>query len=137
MAVISCDSQTLVNQATCLFPCVQIGMSKYVKLALLCAAVNSQTMDCSAQNLINQALCLQKCIPPGMVDAIEIALLCTLVNNIAAGGGGGGGTGGVLCSAAADPVAAPTNACTIFYRLDNGSMWFWNAGTAAWNKILG
>ncbi len=75
MSTVACDSQTLVNQATCLFPCVQIGMSKYVKLALLCAAVNSQAMDCSAQNLINQALCLQKCIPPGNRHPVKIAEL--------------------------------------------------------------
>lgn len=137
MATVSCTSQDLMTQAQCIFPCIPIGMSRYVKLALLCAAVNSQTMDCSAQNLINQALCLAKCIPPGMVDAIEISLLCTLVNNIAAGGGGGGGTGGVICAAAADPAGAPTNACTLAYRSDNGSLFSWNAGLAQWDKLLG
>lgn len=137
MATVACTAQDLVTSAKCIFPCIPIGLSKYVKLALLCAAVNSQTMDCSAQNLVNQALCLQTCIPPGMVDAVEIALLCALVNNIAAGGGGGGASGAVTCAQAADPVAASTTTCALFYRVDNGSVWIWNAGAAAWNKILG
>ncbi len=133
MATVVCTSQALVTGAQCIYPCVPIGLSKYIKLALLCAAVNSQTMDCSAQNLVNQALCLQTCIPPGMVDAIEISLLCTLVNNIAAGGGGGGGTGSVLCGVI-DPVAAPTGSCAIYYRSDTAKFWFWDG--AAWQVFL-
>jgi len=110
-------------------------MARYVKLALLCAIANGTTMDCSAQNLVTQAQCFENCISSGMADAIEIYLLCQIAAN--GTGGGGGGTGSVLCAAAADPVAAPSGTCGIYYRLDNGKVWIWNSGAAAWNQILG
>lgn len=124
---IACDSQTLVNQAKCLFSCVPPGMVPYAKIAILCATLNSTVMDCSAQNLVNQALCLENCIPRGMVQYVELALLCAINN------GGSSGGGGATCGTS-DPIAAPSGSCGIYYRTDNGGFWYWNG--SAWIQFI-
>jgi len=128
----ACDPQTLLNDARC-FQCYGSGvMFDAMEVVLLCAILDGDTsMACDPQSLLSQANCLLCTIPPGAFAAVRVSLLCQIA---AAGGGGGGGTGGVTCSTA-DPVAAPTNVCTLHYRTDNGSLWKWNG--AAWEALLG
>lgn len=102
-----------------------------MEVVLLCAILDGETgMACDPQTLISEASCLLCTVPPGMWEAIKVSLLC----QIAAGGGGGGGGSGVTCGVA-NPVAAPTGTCGLYYRTDDGSLWKWNG--AAWGQLLG
>lgn len=134
MAAITCTAQALTDAATCNFQCLSGSMLQAIRIRILCSILNGESVTCDAQSLVDASTCLEQCVMLGFGPAIEIYLLCQIANN---GGGGGGGSGAVVCSAAADPVAAATSSCAIFYRVDTGSVWIWNAGAAAWNKILG
>lgn len=95
-------------------------MVPYVQIYLL---MTNAGLDMTSTELMEAAKCYT-CIPAGMAPYVSLYLL-----ENGGGGGGGGGTGGVLCGES-DPVDAPSNACTIFYRTDvvralgwNGSAW--------------
>jgi hypothetical protein len=46
----------------------------------------------------------------------------------------GVGGGGVTCGAA-DPVAAPTGTCGLYFKTSNGTLWAWTG--AAWLELIG
>ena len=106
--------------------CIPQGDLWYGVLAALTAVGNGDPMP-TAQELMDDIACLKCSIQSGDVPLLIIGAVSSIT-------AGGGGTGGVTCGAA-DPVAAPANACTLYYRTDNGSLWKWNG--AAWEALLG
>lgn len=135
MASIDCDSTSLTNNAICLFKCVPPGFLPYMQIAALCNIANGNSMTCDSTTLVDSAKCLECQIPIGMTQYIITYLLCFIAQNGTGGSGGGGG--GVTCANAADPVAAPTGTCALYYRSDNGSLWSWSSTRSAWDKLLG
>lgn len=127
---VTCTSESLANASVCQFACIPPGILGAIKIRLLCAILNGETMACDATTLIEAAKCLECQIPPGMLGAIEVYLLCQIANS---GTGGGGGSSGVTCGVV-DPVAAPTGACGVYYRTDNKGVWVWTG--AAWFPII-
>lgn len=119
----------LIQDARCIDSCVPPGMRQSIIIYLL-AQIAGVSAD--PQTLVTNAQCVDHCVPAGMRASVIANLLNTIEEN-----GGAGGSGSVLCSANSDPVAAPAGDCGIFYRLDVGQVWLWNAGTASWNLILG
>jgi len=124
------DTNTLLADTVC-YSCLSPGEWQLLKLGLLkqILLASSPMADTSTNALLEAAKCYE-CLSPGIWQLIELGLLQQIA---AAGGTGGGGTGGVTCGVA-DPVAAPANACTLFYRTDTGTLWMWNG--AAWVNII-
>jgi len=132
---VTCTSESLANASVCQFACIPPGILGVIKIRLLCAILNGETMACDATTLIEAAKCLECQIPPGMLGAIEVYLLCQIANS----GAGGGGGASVTCGAI-DPVAAPVGSCSVYYETAAGvtpsSIWIWDSGLAAWVKVL-
>ena len=113
-------SDELLEESRC-FDC---GISDGAKRAVLIYLFSQiAEVDMTATELLEASRCLDCGIP----DGAKMGVLIYLATQIS--GGGGGGTGGVTCGTS-DPVAAPTNNCTVFYRTDivrvlawNGSVW--------------
>ena len=84
---------------------------------------------CDAQTLLNDGKCFQ-CLTPFQLAMVRTQLLCEILNV------GSSGTGCVLCSAASDPVDAPTCDCALFYRRDNANMWFWDPDDVEWVPMM-
>jgi len=119
------DPQTLIDQAQP-WCCVPTGDLYYAILAALIDVGEGNPVP-DTNELLAQIACLKCAVQPGDVPL----LILGAVSNIT--GGGGGGTGGVTCSTA-NPVAAPTNSCTLHYRTDNGALFAWNG--AAWITLI-
>lgn len=124
----ACDPQTLVSAVGCQFNCLSGKMLAAIRIRLLCAIVDKETMACDAQTLIDNAKCIESCVPNGMMAAIEIYLLCQIATNTASGA-----SGSTLCGVA-DPITAPTTTCAIYYRTDNGAVWYWSG--SAWIQLI-
>jgi hypothetical protein len=123
----ACVPQDLLDAARC-FVCLSPTQAQVIRIRLLCAIATSTPMAaCDPNTLLEAANCLM-CLSPGQLQAIEISLLC----QIAGGSGGGGGTG-ITCGIV-DPVAAPTGSCGLYYRTDNGGVWYWSG--AAWVQLI-
>lgn len=83
-------------------------------------------MACDPQTLMTAAACFL-CLNPTQLAAINTYLLCQIFS------GGGTGGSGITCGTS-DPVAAPAGTCGIYYRTDNGAVWFWNG--VAWVVLI-
>jgi hypothetical protein len=101
-------------------------MEWYGLLAVLDALAQGDTVPSTAQQIVTAAECYSACIPRGLLPYALIVAVQNLTT-------GSGGLGGVTCSNA-DPVAAPTSACTLHYRKDTGTLWMWNG--AAWVNLI-
>lgn len=126
----ACEPQTLVTSTPCQFSCLSGKMLSAIRIRLLCAIIDGQTMACDAQTLVDAAKCIENCVPAGMMASVEIYLLCQIANN---GISGGSSSSGVTCGIS-NPVAAPSGSCGLFYRTDNGAVWVWTG--AAWLQII-
>lgn len=100
---------------------IKLGLLKDILLAL------DPMADTSPNALVAAAKCYA--CAPGFYPLFELGLLLLIANSIS-----GGGASGVTCGTA-DPVAAPSGTCGLYYRTDNGSLWKWNG--AAWEEIIG
>lgn len=101
-----------------------------IRIRLLCAIINGETMTCDPTALIDASRCIESCIPAGLMPAVEIYLLCQIANN---GTGGGSGGGIEVTCGVIDPVTPPTGACGIYYRTDTLSLWIYSGG---WQAIV-
>lgn len=128
-----CSPQDLLNVGKC-FACLTPYQLELVKTALLCQILQNSNpvATCDAQTLLNSAKCLE-CLTTAQLALIQTQLLCEILGS----GGVGGGTGSVLCSQASDPVTAPTGDCGLFYRRDNGNLWYWDSVLAQWILLIG
>lgn len=118
-------TQELLTNARCLECGIPSGMQMAVLISLF-----AEIADVAAdpQTLMDRAACWA-CVPTGA----QLAVLISLAQDIVDNGGGGGGTGGVTCGAV-DPVAAPANACTLYYNTENQSLFMWDGVT--WLPLL-
>jgi len=121
------EVQTLIDDVPCDLCNAPPGLAMYMVAAALIDVSNGDAVPESTQELISEANCLLCLVPPGLLPYVMIQAIRGITT------GGGGGTGGVTCSAA-DPVAAPANACTLHYRTDNGNLWMWDG--AAWVALI-
>jgi len=126
------EVQTLIDSVPCDLCNSPPGLQPYLVLAAMIDIANGTPVPETTQGLITEANCLLCMVPSGLVPYLMVQALRDISSG---GGGGGGGTGGVICFTGADPVAAPTNPCTLAYRTDDGSLWKWNG--AAWGQLLG
>ena len=55
------------------------GLYQAVKIRLLCAIRDGETLECDPDVLAQEARCILACVPPGAFDAIEITLLCAIM----------------------------------------------------------
>lgn len=122
--------------ATCNVPLLMQGASGFnavtetpaqrAILALLCQTIQTvdPAMTCNAASIMQDAKCWCAVTDSPFEKAL-LQLLCVLTNTIT---GNISGVTGVNCGTG-DPVAAPSNSCTIYYRSDNGAFWFWNGST--------
>lgn len=78
----------------------------------------------SVQALLDSAQCFA-CLTPFQLALVRTELLSEILNV-------GMTLGCVQCSADSDPVDAPPCDCAIFYRRDNGDMWYWDPDDAEW-----
>lgn len=107
------------------------GTLDAIKVYILQAIVNGETVPTNAQELLEAAKCYVACLPAGVLGAIQIYLLTQIAN-----GGGGGGGASIVCLDGSDaPVDAPESTCAIAYN-EAGQVWTWNANGPAWNPIL-
>jgi len=121
----TCSPQDLLNVAKC-FGCLTQDQLNLVSTSLLCQIlqINNPMASCDAQTLLNDAKCFG-CLTPFQLATVRTQLLCEILNV------------GILqtcvqCSASSDPVDAPACECALFYRRDNGNMWYWDADDAEW-----
>lgn len=127
----TCSPQELLDSANC-FACLTGPQLAIIQTRLLCQIlqVHSTTpVTCDVQTLLNNAACFWGLTGPQLA-VIQTQLLCEILDV-------GASTGCLLCSAASDPVAAPACDCSLFYRRDNGTMWYWDAGSASWVPLIG
>lgn len=120
------DPQPFLDAAKCSWCKIPPGMVWYAVLAALIDVGNGDTVPTDPDAIMEQARCLECTIPPGFVPYAILAA----VSGISSGGTGGSGVG---CGAI-DPVAAPGSACGLYYRTDNGNLWFWDG--AAWQAMI-
>ncbi len=77
----ACDPAELLEASKC-FLCkydAVPGLYQAVKIRLLCALRDGETLECDPDVLAKEAACIFACIPPGARDAIEIKLLCDIM----------------------------------------------------------
>lgn len=75
----SCDPQTLIDQAKC-FQCLLTGdLFPAVEIVLLCAIRDGTPISSDPQDLITQATCIRTCIPLGMMSAVKASILCDIL----------------------------------------------------------
>lgn len=100
-----------------------------IRVYILQATLNGETVPTSAQDLVTAAKCYIACIPNGLLDALEVYLLTQIAN----GGGGGGGSGAVTYGVV-DPVAAPSDPTlgALYYIPLQGKLWAWDVAGQAW-----
>jgi|GEM_PF-2034991 len=120
------DPTQFLEAAKCSFQCIPPGMIWYAVLAALTDVANGDPVPTDTNEIIDEARCLSQCIPAGFLPYAILAA----VSNISGGGTGGSG---VECGAA-DPAAAPSGSCGLYYRTDNGNLWFWDG--AAWQAMI-
>lgn len=120
------EVQELIDDVPCDLCNAPPGLAMYMVAAALIDLANGEDVPVTTQELITEANCLLCLVSPGLLPYVMI----TAIRQISSGGGG---TGGVTCSTA-DPVAAPTNACTLHYRTDTGGLWMWNG--SAWVALI-
>jgi hypothetical protein len=125
-ATTASEANALIADATCDMSCLPPGLVMYAILAALIDVGNGLPVP-DAQTLASEANCLLCYLSPGMVPYAILQAIRGISS-------GGGGSGGVTCGAA-DPVAAPSGTCGLYYRTNDGSLWKWNG--AAWGQILG
>lgn len=118
-----CNAQDLLDAARC-FQCLTPWQLQMVRIRLLCAIKDSQIVSCDPTVLLEAANCLS-CLTPGQLDVVEASLLCQIMSS----GGGGGTTCGTV-----DPTVAPPSGCGLYYRKDNGGVWFWDG--SAWQVLI-
>jgi len=123
----SCIPSDLVTAARC-FVCLDARQQQAVRVRLLCAIVNKETMSCDPKTLMAQAACFNCGLDAAQLGAIEISLLC----QIASGGGGGGG----VTSGAANPSGAPTGGNGVYYNTSNSSFWVWDSSLSQWVPLI-
>lgn len=78
--IMSCDPNTLLEQAKC-FQCNGTGdLLPAMEIALLCRMRDGTTINCDPQTIINEASCIRGCIPIGAMSAVRVSLLCQILN---------------------------------------------------------
>lgn len=121
------DANTLLDEVRC-YECLAPGQWQLLKLALLkqILLATDPMADTSVNTLLEAVKCYT-CLSPGIWMLLELALLQQIAN------GGGAGGGGVTCGAA-DPVAAPSGTCGMYFRTDTQTLWAWDG--AAWVELI-
>lgn len=77
---ISCNPEDLAVAAEC-FNCVSPRVLKAIRIRLLCAFLNDETMACDPKTLSEEAVkFFSSMMSPGQLDAIEAYLLCQIAN---------------------------------------------------------
>jgi hypothetical protein len=123
---ITCDNPGELAEDSACFNCFSAQQLLAIQTYLLCQL---NGMDCDdPQPLMDEAKCFM-CFSQTQLLAISVRLLCLIL----AGGGGGAGTGCVECGDV-NPTIAPSSGCCLYYRRDNGAVWFWNS--AAWIPLI-
>lgn len=100
-------------------------MAYYMVAAALIDVANGNEVP-DAETLANEASCLLCQVSPGMLPYVMIAAIRGISTAVTGGGS-------VTCGAA-DPVAAPTGSCGLYFRTDTGGLWAWNG--AAWVALI-
>lgn len=120
----ACEPSTLLNGTEC-FLCLTPDMIQAIRIRLLCAIRDHETMSCDPQTLVSEANCILSCMLPHQMKAAEILLLCNLASASSS-------SGAVLCGHGA-PVADPGVSCAIYYDLDQGDVYKWRDSTGDWS----
>lgn len=121
------DTNTLMNDAKCIFECVPGTDMKLAILISLFADLANVSADPSV--LMNDAKCIQQCIPGA---DMKLAVLISLVDQIT-GGSSTINIFGVICGTG-PPVLIPKTGCGIYIQTDSvppGIMWLYYDG--AWH----
>src|SRR5882724_11187171 len=131
---VSCEPSDLAIAAACFNQGYGPVVLKAMRIRLLCAFLNSETMTCTPEALSELVGCFLS-LDEGTLDAIETFLVCQVANN-----GGGGGSGCVTCSSS--PPTTPPNVadcpCAITFGIGDwvGFYWVWDVGfTNAWVQV--
>jgi hypothetical protein len=122
---LDCDDPGALAEVSACWACLSAQQHLAVQTYLLCQISG---MNCDPQTLIDAAKCFM-CLSISQLQSINTYLLCMTYN----AGGGGGGSGCVECGIV-NPTVAPASNCCIYYRTDNGAVWFWNG--AAWIPLI-
>lgn len=115
---VTCDPNTLAVAAKC-FNGYSPLVLRAIRLRLLCAMLNGESMTCDPNTLAVAAKCFIP-VDAGTLEAVETYLLC----QVAAGGGGGVSSGHGV------PTSTPASSAALYYDLDTGILYQWTG--AAW-----
>lgn len=128
----NCNVQNLLDTANC-FSCLTEPQLSLIKASLLCQILklSNPMANCDPQSLLDSAKCFE-CLTPYQLHVVVTQLLCEILN-----AGGTGGSGCLLCSQSTNPVNTPACDCALFYRRDNGNMWFWDSTLGQWILLIG
>jgi len=120
------DVPTLLRQASCYDCYASTGMGELLKLGLLKDILLTLDPDAMTDpaTLLKSASCYS-CYG-AQAQLLELALLDSIASNL--DNTVSGQTG--VFSGVADPVANPGVGSAVYYRTDNGKVWFWNDGLA-------
>lgn len=130
----ACEPTTLLSDAACYICGLDPVMIQAIRIRLLCAIRDGESMACDPATLMDEAKCILCGIPPNMMTAVEIPLLCSIAS------GGVAGAAGITCGNV-DPVAAPTDQtkCAIYINKaipNAATFWYWNPDTLAWISFI-
>lgn len=117
-----------MTDARCLFSCVPNGLIWYAVLAAVTDVANGDVVPTDSDAILNEARCLQSCIPAGMVPYALLVQISKIT--------GGTGQSCLFCEDATDANGVPPCDCALWYRKDNGRVWYWDSGLATWIVLL-
>lgn len=120
------EVQTLINDVPCDLCNAPPGLAWYMVAAAMIDLANGESVPMTTQELISQTDCLQCLVPPGLLPYVMIQALRGISTSISSGGG-------VTCGAA-DPVAAPSGSCGVYFNTATQSFWAWDG--AAWVALI-
>ena len=131
MAIV-CDAQTLAGLTPCLVETFSRVELKAIRIRLLCAFLNGESMNCDPQSLATASACILENMSAGDMEAAETYLVCQINSS---GGGGGGGTGATFGNyGGVAPNFTPASGVGLAVDISNQTLWEYNTG--AWHNLV-
>jgi len=125
----TCSPQALLAASRC-FTCLDSKRLLEVMCSILCEIlkIKKPMASCDIQSLMQSGACFN-CLDDHQLLIVIAQFLCELLQS-------GGVSGAQILCGTVDPVNPPTAPCAIYYRADNGWVWYWNSIGAAWVSVI-
>lgn len=128
----TCDINTIIDEAKCYHCVIDQGFFYPVFLYLLCKTAEGIKVSCDPRTLVNDARCYACEIPPGYMQASILKVLCDLNQQAA-------GPTCIVCEDAdpEDGIDIPPCDCSLWVTNKDGVPNLWKSSDGAtWQAII-